>query len=98
MNILVLVMLLATSSAGPFFSLINPQSHPREKLDCPAVSALGVRSRKLNNFGRSSDGLSKNGLSRDPPCFGRHVKLLIPAVFALVSTHQFTVLAVCACC
>jgi hypothetical protein len=30
-----------------------------EELDSPAVSALGVRSRKLSNIGQSSDGWSK---------------------------------------
>jgi hypothetical protein len=30
----------------------------------------------------------KNLLSRAPPCFGRHVKPLVPAAFAVVSTHQ----------
>jgi hypothetical protein len=38
----------------------NLQSKPRrrvlEMLDGPAVSALGVRSRKLSNIGRSSNG------------------------------------------
>jgi hypothetical protein len=27
-------------------------------------------------------------LSRAPPCFGRHVKPLIPDAFAIVSTHS----------
>jgi glycine/serine hydroxymethyltransferase len=26
--------------------------------------------------------------SNDPLCFGRHVKPFVPAVFAIVSTHQ----------
>jgi hypothetical protein len=30
----------------------------------------------------------QNLLSRAPPCFGRHVKLLVPAVFAVVSIHS----------
>jgi hypothetical protein len=29
-----------------------------------------------------------NLLSRAPPCFGRHVKPLVPDAFAVVSTHQ----------
>jgi hypothetical protein len=37
-----------------------------------------VRSRKLSNVGQ---------LSRAPPCFGRQVKPLVPAAFAVVSTH-----------
>jgi hypothetical protein len=30
----------------------------------------------------------QNLLSRAPPCFGMHVKPLVPAAFAVVSTHQ----------
>jgi hypothetical protein len=30
----------------------------------------------------------QNILSRAPPCFGRHVKLLVPAAFAVVSSHS----------
>jgi hypothetical protein len=30
----------------------------------------------------------QNLLFRDPPCFGRHVKLLVPAAFAVVSIHS----------
>jgi hypothetical protein len=32
--------------------------------------------------------VNKNLLSPAPPCFGRHVKPLVPAEFAVVSTHQ----------
>ncbi|RVE41034.1 hypothetical protein evm_014315 [Chilo suppressalis] len=32
--------------------------------------------------------VTKNLLSRAPPCFGRHVKPLVPAASAFVSTHQ----------
>jgi hypothetical protein len=32
--------------------------------------------------------VTKNLLSRAPPCFERHVKLLVSAAFAVVSTHQ----------
>jgi hypothetical protein len=32
--------------------------------------------------------VTKNILSQTPPCFGRHVKPLVPAAFAVVSTHQ----------
>jgi hypothetical protein len=31
--------------------------------------------------------VDQNILSRAPPCFGRHVKLLVPAAFAVVSIH-----------
>jgi hypothetical protein len=32
--------------------------------------------------------VTKNLLSRAPPCFGTHSKLLVPAAFVVVSTHQ----------
>ncbi|RVE45141.1 hypothetical protein evm_010250 [Chilo suppressalis] len=32
--------------------------------------------------------VTKNLLSRAPPCFGRHVKPLVPAASAVVNTHQ----------
>jgi hypothetical protein len=32
--------------------------------------------------------VTNNVLSRAPPLFGRHVKPLVPAAFAVVSTHQ----------
>jgi hypothetical protein len=32
--------------------------------------------------------VTKNLLFRVPPCSGRHVKLLVPAAFAVGSTHQ----------
>jgi hypothetical protein len=32
--------------------------------------------------------ITKNLLSRAPPCFGRHVKPLVPVAFAIVSTHS----------
>jgi hypothetical protein len=34
--------------------------------------------------------VTKNLISRAPPCFGRHVKPLVLAAFANVSTHQPT--------
>jgi hypothetical protein len=33
--------------------------------------------------------VTKKLLSRAPPCFGSHVKPLVPAAFAIISTHQF---------
>jgi hypothetical protein len=60
-----------------------------EELDGPAVSTLSVRSRKLNNVFKVCHRMGdQNLLSRARPCFGRHVKLLVPAAFAVVSTHS----------
>jgi hypothetical protein len=38
----------------------------------------------------SHEMVDQNFLSRAPPYFGRHVKPLVPAAFAVVSTHQPT--------
>jgi hypothetical protein len=55
------------------------------------VSALGVRSRKLStglNGWPVLGWVTKNLISQAPPCFGRHVKPLVPVAFAIVSTHS----------
>jgi hypothetical protein len=57
-----------------------------EELDDPAVSALGVQTWKAT-FVRSVMG-NQNLLSRAPSCFGKHVKLLVPAALAIVNTHS----------
>jgi hypothetical protein len=54
-----------------------------------AVSALSVRSRKLSNVRKGRHRMdAQNLLFRTPPCSGRHVKLLGPAAFAVLSTHS----------
>jgi hypothetical protein len=57
-----------------------------EEFDDPAVSAIG----KVNQRWSVIGWVTKNLLSRAPLCFGRHVKPLVPAEFAVVSTHQST--------
>jgi hypothetical protein len=48
-----------------------------------AIAEAKQRSQKV------SHGMGdQNLLSRAPPCFGRHVKPLVPAPFAVVSTHS----------
>jgi hypothetical protein len=60
-----------------------------EELDGLAVCALSVRLRKLSNVLNGQSGMGDQKLlSLAPACFGRHVKPLVPAVFAVVSTHQ----------
>jgi hypothetical protein len=65
-----------------------------EELDGPVVTALGVRTRKLSNVLKGLKVLNthrmgdQNLLSQAPPSFGKHVKPLVPAVFAIVSTHS----------
>jgi hypothetical protein len=60
-----------------------------EELDSLAVSALDMRSRKLSTGLNGHHGMGdQNLLSRAPPCFGRHVKPLVPVAFAIVSTYS----------
>jgi hypothetical protein len=59
-----------------------------EELGGRAVSALSVRSQKLSIVRRGIWMGDQNLLSRAPPCFGRHVKQLAPAVFPVVSIHS----------
>jgi hypothetical protein len=54
--------------------------HNIEELDGPAVSALR----------RAIAEIKQRLLSRSPPCLGRRVKPLVPAPFAVDSTHQPT--------
>jgi hypothetical protein len=51
---------------------------------CLAVRAFSVRSRKLSNALKGQDGWPKFIIS----FFGRHVKPLVPAAFAVVSTRS----------
>jgi hypothetical protein len=48
----------------------------------PRSVSVGVRSRKLSNIGHWM------GDQKYIMCFGKHVKPLVSAVFAVVSTHQ----------
>jgi hypothetical protein len=59
-----------------------------EELDGPAVSALWRANAQAKHNWSIIGWLTKNLLSRAPPCFRRHVKWLVPAPFAVVSTHQ----------
>jgi hypothetical protein len=56
-----------------------------EKLDSPVVSALRLAIAEVKQRW-SVLWVTKNLLSRAPPCFGRPVKQLVPAAFAVVST------------
>jgi hypothetical protein len=58
-----------------------------EELDDP-VSALRRGIVEAKQRWSAIGWVTKNLLSRAPPCFGRLVKLLVPAAFAVVSTHQ----------
>jgi hypothetical protein len=51
------------------------------------LERFGVRSRKLSSVGQSLDGWPKI-YPQTLTCFSRHVKRLVLAVFAVVSTHQ----------
>jgi hypothetical protein len=53
-----------------------------------AVSALWRAVAEVKQRWTVIGWVTKNLLYRAPPCFGRHVKPLVPAAFAVVSTHQ----------
>jgi hypothetical protein len=59
-----------------------------EELDSPAVSALRRAIPKVKQRWSVIGWVTKNLSTRAPPCFGRHVKPLVPAVFVVVSTPQ----------
>jgi hypothetical protein len=59
-----------------------------EELDGPAVSGLRRAIAEIKQRWSVIGWVIKNLTSRVPPCFGRHVKLLVLAAFAVVSTHQ----------
>jgi hypothetical protein len=51
------------------------------------MAQRSVRSWKLSNVRKGHRMGDQNLLFRAPPCFGGHVKLLVPAAFAVVSFH-----------
>jgi hypothetical protein len=59
-----------------------------EELDGPAISALRRAIAEVKQRWSVSGWVTKNLLSRALPCFGRHVKSIVPAAFAVVSTYQ----------
>jgi hypothetical protein len=59
-----------------------------EELDGPAVNALRRAITEVKQRWSVMTWVTEKLLSRAPPCFGRHVKPLVPAAFAVVSTHQ----------
>jgi hypothetical protein len=60
----------------------------KEQLDGLAVSALRRAIVEGKQRWSIIRWVTKNLLSRAPPFFGTHVKPLVPATFAVVSTHQ----------
>jgi hypothetical protein len=59
-----------------------------EELDGPPVSALRWVIAEVKQRLSVIIWVTKNVLSRAPPCFGRHVKPLVPAEIAVFGTHQ----------
>jgi hypothetical protein len=60
----------------------------REELHGLAVSALRRVIAEVKQRWSVFGWVTKNVLSRAPLCFGRHIKPLVPAAFAVISTHQ----------
>jgi hypothetical protein len=63
-------------------------------LDGPAVSAFRRVITEVKQRWSVIGWVTKNLLSRAPPCFARHVKPLVPAAFAGISTNPHWVLVV----
>jgi hypothetical protein len=61
-----------------------------EELDDRAVSALRRAIAEVKQGWSVIGWVTKYLLSLAPSCFGRHVKPLVPATFAVVSTYQST--------
>jgi hypothetical protein len=59
-----------------------------EELDGPAVSALQRAIAEVKQRWSVIGWITKNLLYRAPPCSGRHVKPLVSAALAVVSTQQ----------
>jgi hypothetical protein len=59
-----------------------------EEVDGPAVNVLRRAVAEIKQRWAVIPWVTKILLSRDFPCSGRHVKPLVPAAFAVVSTHQ----------
>jgi hypothetical protein len=59
-----------------------------KELDDPAVSALRRVIAEVKQHWPVIGWVSENLLYRAPSCFGKHVKPLVPAAFAVVSTYQ----------
>jgi hypothetical protein len=59
-----------------------------EELDGPAVSALRRVIAEVKQHWSVIGWVTKNLVYQTPPCFRRHVKPLLPAALAVVSTHQ----------
>jgi hypothetical protein len=57
-------------------------------LDSPAVSAVRRAISEVKQRLSVIEWVTKNLLSRASPCFGRHVKSLVLAAFAVVNTYQ----------
>jgi hypothetical protein len=57
-----------------------------EEIDGPAISARAIA--EVKQRWSVIGWVTKNFISRAPPGFGRHVKPLVPAAFAVVSIHQ----------
>jgi hypothetical protein len=74
-----------------FISFLQNNKELHEELDVPAVSAFRHAIVEVKQRAPIIGYVIKILLSRAPPCFGRHVKALVPAAFAVVNTHQTAV-------
>jgi hypothetical protein len=69
-----------------------------EELNGPAVSVLRRAIAEVKQRWSVIGWVTKHLLSRASPCFGRHVKPLVPVAFAVVSTHRLALVSACVVC
>jgi hypothetical protein len=70
--------------------IIGKYIHTPEELDSPVASALRRAIAEIKQRWSVIGCVTKNALSRVLPFCGMHIKPLVPAAFAVVSTHQST--------
>jgi hypothetical protein len=77
-----------------FFFLIIPKLVMIDKeLDGPTVSALRRAIAEVKQRWSAIGWVTKNLLSTAPPCFGRHIRPLVPAAFAARTGPAWWVMA-----
>jgi hypothetical protein len=69
---------------------VSNSGNPTKLLSVHCLYSLYVRSTiaEAKQYWSIIGWVTKNLIFRVRPCFGRHAKPLVPAVFAVVSTHQ----------
>jgi hypothetical protein len=71
-----------------FGNILNLELRRTEEHDGPTVTALLRTITEIKQCWSVTGWVTKNLVSRVTPCFGKHVKPLVPVIFAVVSIHK----------